>query len=150
MQVILEMLAYAIYGSMALVAVYGVFCLILLVRKIGQKRFSNVAADEFLDEIRLRVTLSDTIARRVNLTRKGREFSGLCPFHKEKSPSFTVNDDKGFFHCFGCGAHGDVIGFEMRIDNLGFPEAVERLANAAGLALPTRTPEDQERAKRRW
>jgi DNA primase len=104
---------------------------------------------EFLDEIRLRVTLSDNIARRVNLTRKGREFSGLCPFHKEKSPSFTVNDEKGFFHCFGCGAHGDVIGFEMRIDNLGFPEAVERLANAAGLALPTRTPEDQERAKRR-
>ncbi|MFP6745480.1 MAG: CHC2 zinc finger domain-containing protein, partial [Alphaproteobacteria bacterium] len=74
---------------------------------------------EFLDEIRLRVTLSDVIGRRVNLTRKGREFAGLCPFHKEKTPSFTVNDDKGFFHCFGCGAHGDVIGFEMRMDNLG-------------------------------
>ena len=104
---------------------------------------------EFLDEIRLRVPLSDTIARRVNLVRKGREFAGLCPFHKEKTPSFTVNDDKGFFHCFGCGAHGDVIGFEMRIDNLGFPEAVERLAGAAGLALPVRTPEDAERAKKR-
>ena len=104
---------------------------------------------EFLDEIRLRVPLSDTIARRVALTRKGREFAGLCPFHKEKTPSFTVNDDKGFFHCFGCGAHGDVIGFEMRIDNLGFPEAVERLAGIAGLALPVRTPEDEERAKKR-
>ncbi len=104
---------------------------------------------EFLDEIRLRVSLSDVIARRVPLTRKGREFSGLCPFHKEKTPSFTVNDEKGFFHCFGCGAHGDVIGFEMRMDGLSFPEAVERLANLAGLALPKRTPEDKERAKRR-
>ena len=104
---------------------------------------------EFLDEIRLRVTLSDTIARRVPLTRKGREFAGLCPFHKEKTASFTVNDDKGFFHCFGCGAHGDVIGFEMRMDGLSFPEAVERLANLAGLALPTTTPEDRQRAKQR-
>ena len=104
---------------------------------------------EFLDEIRLRTPLSDTIGRRMNLVRKGREFAGLCPFHKEKTPSFTVNDDKGFYHCFGCGAHGDVIGFEMRIDNLGFPEAVERLARAAGLPLPAHTPEDQERARKR-
>ncbi len=104
---------------------------------------------EFLDEIRLRVTLSDSISRRVPLTRKGREFAGLCPFHKEKTPSFTVNDDKGFFHCFGCGAHGDVIGFEMRMDGLSFPEAVERLANIAGLALPKQTPEDRERTKQR-
>ena len=104
---------------------------------------------EFLDEIRLRVTLSDSISRRVPLTRKGREFAGLCPFHKEKTPSFTVNDEKGFFHCFGCGAHGDVIGFEMRMDGLSFPEAVERLANIAGLALPKQTPEDRERTKQR-
>lgn len=104
---------------------------------------------EFLDEIRLRVPLSEAIARRVPLTRKGREFAGLCPFHKEKTPSFTVNDEKGFFHCFGCGAHGDVIGFEMRIDGLSFPEAVERLANLAGLALPKQTPEDRARAKQR-
>ena len=104
---------------------------------------------EFLDEIRLRVTLSDSISRRVPLTRKGREFAGLCPFHKEKTPSFTVNDEKGFFHCFGCGAHGDVIGFEMRMDGLSFPEAVERLANIAGLALPKQTPEDRQRTKQR-
>ena len=104
---------------------------------------------EFLDEIRLRVPLSDSIGRRVPLTRKGREFAGLCPFHKEKTPSFTVNDEKGFFHCFGCGAHGDVIGFEMRMDGVSFPEAVERLANVAGMTLPKRTPEDQERAKQR-
>ena len=98
---------------------------------------------EFLDEIRLRVLLSDSIARRVPLTRKGREFAGLCPFHKEKTPSFTVNDEKGFFHCFGCGAHGDVIGFEMRMDGISFPEAVERLAGVAGLALPKQSPEDR-------
>ena len=104
---------------------------------------------EFLDEIRLRVLLSDSIARRVPLTRKGREFAGLCPFHKEKTPSFTVNDEKGFFHCFGCGAHGDVIGFEMRMDGISFPEAVERLAGVAGLALPKQSPEDREQAKKR-
>jgi len=104
---------------------------------------------EFLDEIRARVSLSETIGRRLRLIRRGREFSALCPFHNEKSPSFTINDDKGFFHCFGCGAHGDVIGFAMRIDNLTFPEAVERLAGAAGLALPTRSPEDAARAKER-
>ncbi len=104
---------------------------------------------QFLDEIRARQPLSDIIGRRVRLVRRGREHVGLCPFHKEKTPSFTVNEDKGFFHCFGCGAHGDVIGFEMRIDNLGFPEAVERLARAAGVALPTRSPEDRERAEER-
>ncbi|MCZ6722090.1 MAG: DNA primase [Proteobacteria bacterium] len=104
---------------------------------------------QFLDDIRARVPLSDTIGRRVRLVRRGREHVGLCPFHKEKTPSFTVNEDKGFFHCFGCGAHGDVIGFEMRIDNLTFPEAVERLARAASLELPVHTPQDRERAKER-
>ena len=89
----------------------------------------------FLDEVRARLSCSEVIGRRVRLARKGREHSGLCPFHNEKTPSFTVNDDKGFFHCFGCGAHGDVIGFTMRIDHLSFPEAVERLAGEAGLEV---------------
>ena len=104
---------------------------------------------QFLDEIRARVSLADTIGRRVRLTRRGREHVGLCPFHNEKTPSFTVSEDKGFFHCFGCGEHGDVIGFAMRIDNLTFPEAVERLADAAGLPLPRQTPEDKAREKER-
>ena len=104
---------------------------------------------QFLDEIRARLALADAIGPRVRLVRRGREHVGLCPFHNEKTPSFTVSEDKGFFHCFGCGAHGDVIGFAMRIDNLTFPEAVERLAAAAGLAMPVRTPEDRERAKER-
>ena len=79
---------------------------------------------QFLDEIRTRVPLSDVVGKQVRLIRRGREFVGLCPFHKEKSPSFAVVEDKGFFHCFGCGAHGDVIGFLMRTENLSFPEAV--------------------------
>ncbi len=104
---------------------------------------------QFLDEIRARVSISDLVGRRVGLTRRGREHVGLCPFHKEKTPSFTVSDDKGFFHCFGCGAHGDVIGFVMRADNLPFPEAVERLAKAAGLEMPARRPEDRQAARKR-
>jgi len=81
---------------------------------------------QFLDELRARVSVADVVGRRVKLIKRGREFSGLCPFHNEKTPSFTVAEQKGFFHCFGCGAHGDVIGFVMRSDGLSFPEAVEK------------------------
>ncbi|HWK43871.1 MAG TPA: DNA primase [Stellaceae bacterium] len=103
---------------------------------------------EFLDELRARLSLAEVIGRRVRLAKKGREWTGLCPFHNEKSPSFFVNEDKGFFHCFGCGAHGDVIGFTMRAGGLGFPEAVEALAGEAGLELPTVSPEARARAGR--
>jgi DNA primase len=103
---------------------------------------------QFLDEIRARVPLSDVVGKQVRLIRRGREFVGLCPFHKEKSPSFAVVEDKGFFHCFGCGAHGDVIGFLMRTENLSFPESVERLAGLAGLQMPEQSPVERERAKR--
>jgi len=102
----------------------------------------------FLDELRSRIPLGDLVGRRVRLTRRGREQAGLCPFHNEKTPSFYVVEDKGFFHCFGCGAHGDAIGFLMRADNLDFIEAVERLAGEAGLAVPQQTPQDRERAQR--
>ncbi|MDE0335400.1 MAG: DNA primase, partial [Defluviicoccus sp.] len=105
-------------------------------------------APDFLDEIRARVGLGDVIARHVSLRRAGRELTGLCPFHNEKTPSFTVSEEKGFFHCFGCGAHGDVIGFVMRQEGLSFPEAVERLAGEAGLEVPKATPEEREAAKR--
>ncbi len=103
---------------------------------------------QFLDDIRARVGLADTVGRRMRLQRRGREHVGLCPFHSEKTPSFTVNEDKGFFHCFGCGAHGDVIGFVMRTDSLSFPEAVERLAEQAGLPVPQTSPVERERAAR--
>jgi DNA primase len=102
----------------------------------------------FLDELRSRISLAELIGRRVRLTRRGREYVGLCPFHNEKSPSFCVVEDKGFFHCFGCGAHGDAIGYAMRADNVDFVEAIERLAGVAGLAVPQSTPQERERAQR--
>jgi len=95
------------------------------------------------------VALAGLIGRRVKLTRRGREHVGLCPFHNEKTPSFTVSDDKGFFHCFGCGEHGDVISFVTRTEGLSFPEAVERLAGEAGLPMPRETPEARTAARRR-
>ena len=103
---------------------------------------------QFLDEIRARTGLADTIGRRVRLTKRGREHVGLCPFHNEKTPSFTVSEEKGFFHCFGCGAHGDVIGYVMRTEGLSFPEAIERMALEAGLEVPQATPEERQQAKR--
>ena len=102
----------------------------------------------FIDELRARVGLSAFIGRRVKLTRKGREHSGLCPFHNEKTPSFTVSDEKNFFHCFGCGAHGDVIGYVMRTENLSFPEAIERLADEAGIPVPVSSPAERDMARR--
>ena len=104
---------------------------------------------DFLDEVRARLGLADVVARHVQLKRNGREASGLCPFHNEKSPSFTVSEEKGFFHCFGCGAHGDVIGFVMRIEGLSFPEAVERLASEAGLEVPKASPVEREAERRK-
>jgi DNA primase len=100
---------------------------------------------QFLDELRHRAGLASVIGRRVKLTRKGREHLGLCPFHKEKTPSFTVNEEKGFYHCFGCGEHGSVIDFVMKADGLPFPEAVERLAADAGMEVPADSPEDRQR-----
>ena len=104
---------------------------------------------QFLDELRVRASLVGVVSRRVKLIKKGREFHGLCPFHNEKSPSFTVNEEKGFFHCFGCGAHGDAIGFEMRAHHLSFTEAVERLAAECGLEVPKATPEERRIEARR-
>ena len=101
----------------------------------------------FLDELRDRTGLADVIGRRVRLVRKGREHLGLCPFHNEKTPSFTVNEEKGFYHCFGCAAHGNVIDFVMQTESLTFPEAVERLAAEAGMEVPVDTPEARERER---
>ncbi len=102
----------------------------------------------FLDELRARTTLSAVIAPHVKLTRAGREWKACCPFHNEKTPSFTVNDEKHFYHCFGCSAHGDAIRFLT--DHLGLPfmDAVKELAGNAGLEVPAADPRSQERAKR--
>src|SRR5476649_2222054 len=102
---------------------------------------------EFVERLRDYLPISVVIGKRIALRKHGREFHALCPFHKEKSPSFTVNDDKGFYHCFGCGAHGDSIGFLMNHDNMSFMDAVEQLASLAGMQVPKSTPEDEKRYK---
>ncbi|MBL8676696.1 MAG: DNA primase, partial [Alphaproteobacteria bacterium] len=95
-----------------------------------------LARDKFLDTLRSRLSLSEIIGEKVKLTRKGREYHGLCPFHHEKTPSFTVNNEKEFYHCFGCGAHGDAIRFLTEIHKLTFMEAVKELATRVGLTIP--------------
>jgi DNA primase len=102
----------------------------------------------FLDELRSRITLSDVVGKKTRLTRAGREFKACCPFHNEKSPSFYVNDDKQFYHCFGCGVHGSAIDFVMGTENLSFIEAVEALAAKAGMQVPQSSPQDIEKAKK--
>ena len=104
---------------------------------------------EFLDEIRARLPVSEVVGRRVKLKRQGREFAGLSPFNAEKTPSFFVNDQKGFYHCFSSGKHGDAFDFLMETEGLPFAEAVERLAAMAGLPLPEVTPEATAKAVRR-
>ncbi|MDJ0807339.1 MAG: CHC2 zinc finger domain-containing protein, partial [Gammaproteobacteria bacterium] len=91
---------------------------------------------QFIDDLLNRVDIVDVINRRVSLKKAGREYQARCPFHDEKTPSFTVSSQKQFYHCFGCGAHGSAIGFLMEYDNLGFVEAVEELAGMAGLEVP--------------
>ena len=102
----------------------------------------------FLDEIKERVSVSSIIGRKIKLTKKGREFLGLCPFHHEKTPSFTINDEKGFYHCFGCGAHGNVINFLTDCEKMPFMEAIEHLANLAGLKIPDQKPQNQAQENR--
>ncbi len=103
----------------------------------------------FLDEVRSKVSIVDVVGAKVKLVRKNREYTGLCPFHNEKTPSFTVNEAKGFYHCFGCGAHGDIIKFEMEANGLPFMDAVTKLANKAGLKVPKFNKENEEEAKHR-
>jgi DNA primase len=90
----------------------------------------------FLDEIRARLPVSQVVGRKVALKKAGREYKGLSPFKTEKTPSFTVNDLKGFYHCFASGEHGDIFTFVMKTEGLEFPEAVERLAAEAGVPMP--------------
>jgi len=91
---------------------------------------------QFLDELRTRTTLSALVGKSVKLQRSGNEHKACCPFHTEKTPSFWVNDDKGFYHCFGCGAHGDAIRWMTDQRGLPFIDAVKELAAAAGMEMP--------------
>ena len=109
----------------------------------------NDDLQKFLDELRSRISIVDVVGNKVKLTKRGREYLGLCPFHNEKTPSFTVNESKGFYHCFGCGAHGDIIKFEMDANGLPFIEAVKKLADKVGLQLPAWSKESQEQNLKR-
>jgi DNA primase len=104
---------------------------------------------QWLDELRARITLSAVIGRTTRLTKAGREFKACCPFHNEKSPSFTVNDEKGFYHCFGCGAHGDAIRWMTDQRGLGFMDAVKELASEAGMEVPAPDPHFARQAEQR-
>src|SRR5471030_2577522 len=95
--------------------------------------------DAFIDELLARTDLVEVIGSRVPLKRQGREYSARCPFHDERSPSFTVSPTKQFYHCFGCGAHGTAISFLMNYDRLEFLDAVEELAKRAGVEVPKDT-----------
>lgn len=106
-------------------------------------------SDDFIEELKSRLRPSDVIGRRVKLRRQGREFVGLSPFNKEKTPSFFVNDEKGRFFDFSSGKNGDVIGFVQEMEGLSFAEAVERLAGEAGMALPAPDPEAAKREEAR-
>ncbi|HET9693217.1 MAG TPA: CHC2 zinc finger domain-containing protein, partial [Steroidobacteraceae bacterium] len=90
----------------------------------------------FIDELVARTDIVEVIGSRVQLKKAGREYKACCPFHDEKTPSFWVSVEKQFYHCFGCGVHGTVLGFLMEYDHLGFVEAVEELAARAGLEVP--------------
>jgi DNA primase len=104
---------------------------------------------QFLDELRARLPVSEVVGRRVKLKKAGREWKGLSPFQQEKSPSFTVNDQKGFYHDFSSGKHGDIISFLMETEGVAFTEAVERLAAMAGVPLPAATPDAARHEQRR-
>src|SRR3984957_19754238 len=105
--------------------------------------------DSFLDEIRERLPVSEVVRRRVQLKKQGREWRGLSPFNKERTPSFYVNDQKGFYHDFSSGKHGDIFGFVMETEGLSFLEAVERLAEIAGVPVPIASPEAEAREAHR-
>lgn len=102
----------------------------------------------FIDDLVARIDVVEVVGERVQLKKSGRNYSGLCPFHQEKTPSFTVSADKQFYHCFGCGAHGSALRFLMEYDQLRFPEAVEQLASRLGLDVP-REGDNDPRAQAR-
>ena len=103
---------------------------------------------QWFDELRSRTTLSALIGRTVKVTKAGREFKACCPFHNEKSPSFTINDEKGFYHCFGCSAHGDAIRWMTDQRGLSFMDAIKELAAEAGMDVPAPDPQAAQRAEK--
>ena len=101
-----------------------------------------------MDEIKTRLKVSTVVSKTVNLKKRGKEFIGLSPFKTEKTPSFTVNDEKGFYHCFSTSEHGNIFDFLMKTQNLKFGEAVKTLAHLAGMRQHTFSRQDEEREKK--
>src|SRR5215510_13122303 len=97
---------------------------------------AGLIREDAIREIRERASIADVVSDVVALKRRGRSFTGLCPFHTEKTPSFSVSEERGFFHCFGCGEHGDVFAFVMKTQALPFPDAVRRVAHRFGVPVP--------------
>ena len=100
--------------------------------------------NNFTDQLRQRLSVVDVVSRRVPLVKRGQNYWGCCPFHNEKTPSFSVSEDKGFYHCFGCGKHGDIISFTMESEHVDFKTAIAELADMAGLKLPTYKPKTKQ------
>ena len=103
--------------------------------------------NNFVDELRARLSIVDIVGRRVPLVKKGQNYWGCCPFHNEKTPSFSVTEEKGFYHCFGCGAHGDIVSFVMNSEHLEYREALRELADMAGMKMPEYKPKSAEQQR---
>ena len=116
-------------------------------RDTGGHGATMTLTPQWLDELRSRITLSTLIGRTVKITRAGREYKACCPFHNEKTPSFTINDEKGFYHCFGCSAHGDAIRWMTDQRGLSFMDAVKELAAEAGMEVPAADPRAAKKAE---
>jgi len=119
-------------------------------RHLGAVVYINMAGlipQDFIDDLIARADVVEVIGKRIQLKKAGREFKACCPFHDEKTPSFTVSPGKGFYHCFGCGAHGTAIGFLMEYEHMSFVEAIESLANIMGVEVPR---DETDRPARRY
>ncbi|MDH5502015.1 MAG: DNA primase [Gammaproteobacteria bacterium] len=108
---------------------------------------AGLIPQDFIDDLIARADIVEVVGRRTQLKKAGREFKACCPFHDEKTPSFTVSPGKGFYHCFGCGAHGTAIGFLMEFDHMSFVEAIESLAHSMGVEVPR---DDSDQPARRY
>jgi len=97
---------------------------------------AGLIPQDFIDDLIARADIVEVVGRRTQLKKAGREFKACCPFHDEKTPSFTVSPGKGFYHCFGCGAHGTAVGFLMEYEHMSFVEAIESLASFNGCRGP--------------
>jgi len=108
---------------------------------------AGLIPQDFIDDLIARADIVEVIGKRIQLKKAGREFKACCPFHDEKTPSFTVSPGKGFYHCFGCGAHGTAIGFLMEYEHMSFVEAIESLASIMGVDVPRN---ESDRPARRY